>query len=684
MKKIKTSDIVISLIIVAMVLMIVIPMPTFMVDILLSANIALSLLIFLLAMFNSYALDFSVYPSLLLITTIFRVALNITTTRYILLYADAGQVINAFGNFVMGGNMIVGFIVFIIIQLVNFMVITKGSERVAEVTARFTLDAMPGKQMAIDADLNAGMIDEQTARQRRENIQREADFYGSMDGATKFVKGDAVASIVITTINLLAGILVGILYHNMTAMESLQRYALLSVGDGIVSSISSLLISVATGLIVTRAASENNLGSELRDQLFSDGMLMFIMSGLLFVLALTPLPTLPNLGLSIVFLIVGLSIRNASTKTEEAAAEAAAQASGAEDEIEAIRRPENVLPLLNVEAIELEFGYGIIPLADKSQGGDLFDRLVMIRRQCAMEMGIIVPMIRLRDNIQLEANEYIIKIKGVEVGGGSVLFDHYLAMNPGNAQGEITGIDTIEPAFGLPAKWIDENEREKAEIYGYTVVDPPSMIATHLTNVIKKYAHELLTRQDTQTLLDNLKESQPTLVGEVVPNLLSVGEVQKVLSNLLREGVSIRNLASIIEALADYATMTKDTDMLTEYVRQSMYRSITDQYMHAGTETKVITVDPDVEKSIMDSLQTTETGTYMALDPETSKRLVKSVSDEVEKVVSAGQQPILVTAPIVRFYLKKFVDQISEEIVVLSYNEIDRHAKIKSIGVVSV
>lgn len=676
----KIGDIVVSVGIIFMILMIIIPMPEFLVDIMLSMNISLSLLILLIAMFNREALDFSVFPSLLLITTIFRIALNITTTRYILLKGDAGDVIEAFGNFVMGGNAIVGFIVFIIIMIVNFMVITKGSERVSEVAARFTLDAMPGKQMAIDADLNSGMIDETQARTRRSKIQREADFYGSMDGATKFVKGDSIAGIIITFINLLGGILMGILYLNITAGEALQKYALLAVGDGLVSSIPSLLISAATGIIVTRSASEDNLGNDLRNQLFNNSTIMFIVSGVLFFLALTPLPTLPYLVLSVVFAFVGNSIR---VKGQEGEKTDIKEEQTAKDDVEEIRRPENVLPLLNVEAIELEFGYGIIPLADKSQGGDLFDRLVMIRRQCALELGIIVPMIRLRDNIQLQPNEYIIKIKGVEVAGGSVLFDHYLAMNPGNADGELSGIDTVEPSFGLPAKWIDSKEREKAEIYGYTVVDPPSIIATHLTEIIKRYAHELIGRQDVKMLVDNLKETQPSLVDEVTPALLSLGEIQKVLANLLRESVSIRNFATIVEALADYAQVTKDTDMLTEYVRQSMYRNITNQFM-PNKEAKVITIDQDVEKNIMESLQTTETGTYMALDPVRSKRLLNNINEQVEKAISLGEQPIIVTAPIVRFYLKKFIEQLSSDIIVLSYNEIDPTAKIQSIGMVSV
>ena len=538
---------------------------------------------------------------------------------------------------------------------------------------------MPGKQMAIDADLNSGMIDETQARTRRSKIQREADFYGSMDGATKFVKGDSIAGIIITFINLLGGILMGILYLNISAGEALQKYALLAVGDGLVSSIPSLLISAATGIIVTRSASEDNLGNDLRNQLFNNSTIMFIVSGVLFFLALTPLPTLPYLVLSIVFLFVGNSIRVKDGGAEKADVK---ESQDVKEDVEDIRRPENVLPLLNVEAIELEFGYGIIPLADKSQGGDLFDRLVMIRRQCALELGIIVPMIRLRDNIQLQPNEYIIKIKGVEVANGSVLFDHYLAMNPGNADGELSGIDTIEPSFGLPAKWIDSKEREKAEIYGYTVVDPPSIIATHLTEIIKRYAHELIGRQDVKMLIDNLKETQPSLVDEVTPALLSLGEIQKVLGNLLRESVSIRNFSTIVESLADYAQVTKDTDMLTEYVRQSMYRNITNQFM-PQKEAKVITMDQDVEKSIMESLQTTETGTYMALDPVRSKRLLNNINEQVEKAISLGEQPIIVTAPIVRFYLKKFIEQLSSDIIVLSYNEIDPTAKIQSIGMVS-
>ncbi len=674
----KIGDILISIGIIGIVLMIIIPVPLFVVDILLSLNISLGLLVLLISMYNKEALDFSVFPSLLLITTLFRLSLNITTTRYILSEGNAGQVIEAFGNFVMGGNPVVGFIVFIIIVIVQFMVITKGSERVAEVAARFTLDAMPGKQMAIDADLNSGLIDERDAKTRRLKIQNEADFYGAMDGASKFVKGDAIAGILITLVNVIGGFIIGVLIQGMPLMEALSRFTILSVGDGLVSQIPALLISTGTGIVVTRATSESNLGRDFIDQLFNNYKIMFIISGVLFFLALTPLPFFPYFLLSMIFLFSALNmLRRESGMSKEI--ETPVQT----DDVEEIRRPENVLPLLNIDPIELEFGYGIIPLADKSQGGDLFDRLVMIRRQCALELGIVVPMIRLRDNIQLQPNEYIIKIKGVEVAGGEILFDHYLAMNPGMAEGDIKGIDTVEPAFGLPAKWIDEKEREKAEIYGYTVVDPPSIISTHLTEIIKRHAYELVGRQDVKMLLDNLRENQPTLVDDVVPSLLSTGDIQKVLSNLLREGISIRNFSSIMEALADYGQVTKDTDMLTEYVRQSMYRSITKQFM-PNNDAKVITLDPDLEKAIMESLQTTETGTYMALDPNVSQRVVSNLGKEVEKIVSIGEQPMIITAPVVRFYFKKFVEQISDDIIVLSYNEIDPKAKIQSVGMVSL
>lgn len=676
----KSGDIIVTFGIIGIILMIIIPVPLFLLDILLSLNISISLLILLISIYNKEALEFSVFPSLLLITTMFRLALNITSTRYILGEGHAGDVILAFGNFVMGGNALVGFIVFIIITIVQFMVITKGSERVSEVGARFTLDAMPGKQMAIDADLNSGLIDENDARNRRKKVQMEADFYGAMDGASKFVKGDAIAGIIIAIVNILAGFVMGIAFQKLPLQEAILTYTLLTVGDGLVSQIPALLISTATGIVVTRAASDSNLGSDVITQLFRHPKIMFIISGVLFLLALTPLPKVPYITLSVLFAFLGFSMKNSAKNTETIEE---TEQKHQDVDVDEIRKPENVLPLLQVDPIELEFGYGIIPLADKSQGGDLFDRLVMIRRQCALEMGIIVPMIRLRDNIQLEANEYIIKVKGAEVARGEIMFDHYMAMNPGMADGNISGIDTVEPAFGLPAKWIDEKEREKAEILGYTVVDPPSIISTHLTEIVKKFSHELLGRQEVKMLIDNLKESYPSLVEEVIPNLFSLGEIQKVLSNLLKEGVSIRNLSIVMETLADYGNITKDTDMLTEYVRQSLFRSITKQFIPRN-EAKVITLDQDLEKIMMDSLQPTETGNYLALDPQISQKLISNLSREVEKLLSIGEQPIIVTPPIIRLYFKRFIDQISDDIIVLSYNEVDPKVKIQSIGTVSV
>lgn len=679
----KSGDIIVTLGIIGIILMIIIPVPLFMLDILLSLNISLSLLILLIAIYNKEALEFSVFPSLLLITTMFRLALNITTTRYILGTGSAGNVIEAFGNFVMGGNALVGFIVFIIIVIIQFMVITKGAERVSEVGARFTLDAMPGKQMAIDADLNSGLIDERDARDRRKKIQMEADFYGAMDGASKFVKGDAIAGIMIAGINILAGFVMGVVFQKLSIQEAVVRYTLLTVGDGLVSQVPALLISTATGIVVTRAASESNLGKDVISQLFREPKIMYIIAGVLFSLSLTPLPFIPYFTLSILFIFIGISLKKTNESIEEDNEDSQKQGDEVSEEIEDIRKPENVLPLLQVDSIELEFGYGIIPLADKSQGGDLFDRLVMIRRQCALEMGIIVPMIRLRDNIQLEANEYIIKIKGIEMARGEIMFDHYLAMNSGVAEGDVVGIDTVEPAFGLPAKWIDEKEREKAEIFGYTVVDPPSIISTHLTEVIKKYTYELLGREEVKMLIDNLKETNAALVDEVIPNLFSLGELQKVLSNLLKEGISIRNLPTILETLGDYGVLTKDSDTLTEYVRQSLFRSITKQFI-PNNQAKVINLDPNLEQVIMDSIQQTETGNYLALDPHISQSLIESLSKEVEKLLSIGEQPIIVTAPIIRIYFKRFIDQISDDIIVLSYNEIDPKVKIQSVGTVSI
>ncbi len=675
----KFGDIIVVLAVIAIVIMIIIPIPLGALDVLLSFNISLALLILVIAMYTQEALQFSIFPSILLLSTLFRLALNITTTRYILSTGNAGSLIETFGDFVMQGNAIVGFIVFLIIIIVQFMVITKGSERVSEVAARFTLDAMPGKQMAIDADLNAGLIDDREARDRRKKIQREADFYGSMDGASKFVKGDAIAGIIITVINIIAGFILGMVMGGLDFATALQKYTLLTVGDGLASQIPSLLISTATGIVVTRAATEGNLGSDLLKQLFNQPKVMFIISGVVFCLgAFTPLPTFPFVLIAAGFLALGINLRKALAK-----AEMEAVINPVDEAVEEKRNPENVMPLLNVDPIELEFGYGIIPLADSNQGGDLFDRLVMIRRQCALELGIIVPMIRLRDNIQLEPNQYIIKIKGVEISSGAIMFDHYLAMNPGMAGEELEGIDTQEPAFGLPAKWINEQEREKAEIYGYTVVDPPSIIATHLTEIIKRNAHELLGRQDVKKLIDNIKETSPALVEELIPNQLGIGDVQKVLKNLLKEGVSIRNMVTILETLADYSGMTRDTDMLTEYVRQGLARVISKQFIQQQPA-KVITLDQLLEQRIIDSIQQTERGNYISIDPDIVQTIMANLARQIQKFVSLGEQPIVITAPIVRLYFKRLTEQLTSDLIVLSYNEVDPSVEIESIGMVSI
>lgn len=674
----KIGDLLFPIAIIFIILMIIIPMPLGMMDLLLSINITVALVILLISMFNSEPLQFSIFPSVLLITTLFRLALNISSTRNILSKGNAGEVIAAFGDFVIGGDAVVGFIVFVIITIVQFLVITKGSERVAEVAARFTLDAMPGKQMAIDADLNAGIITENDARNRRLKVQRESDFYGAMDGATKFVKGDAIAGIIITVVNILAGFAIGSLRMGIGITEALSRFTLLTVGDGLVNQIPSLMISTATGIVVTRAASDSNLGEDVISQLFSRSIIMYIVSGVLVGLAATPLPDLPFFAMAALFGYLGFRFRTNKIKEEAAESAPVAEARGEE-----IRRPENIIPLLQVDPIELEFGYGIIPLADPNQGGDLFDRLVMIRRQIALEYGVVVPMIRLRDNIQLEPNQYVIKIKGAEVAQGGIMFDQFLAMNPGNADGEIDGIDTIEPAFGLPAKWINESDRDKAEILGYTVVDPSSIISTHLTEVIKRYSHELLGRQEVKQLIDNLRENNSTLADELIPSQMSIGDVQKVLQNLLREGVSIRDLVTIAETLADYSNSTRDVNVLTEYVRQALGRTLTRNYV-SGSQLKVVTLDQMLENRLMQSIKQSDSGTYLSLEPVESQAIINSLAVQIQNLLSMGEQPVVLTAPIVRLYFKRLTEQYIPDLVVLSYNELEANIEVKSVGMVTL
>ena len=676
----RREDMVLGAFILVPILCLIIPVPLFLLDLLFALNIALSMIILFNALFSKEPLDMSAFPTLLLLTTLFRLSLNVSSTRNILLKADAGNVVDTFGNFVGGGNLVVGAIVFFVLVIMQLLVINKGSERVSEVTARFTLDAMPGKQMAIDADLNTGAITDEEAKERREKIQQESAFFGSMDGATKYVKGDATAGLVITVLNFVGGIAIGVLMNGMDINAAVQRYSILTIGDGLVSQIPSLMISLSTGILVTKGSKEADVGNILRRQLFSTPKVLNIVGIALIGLGLfTPLNMLVFCAYGIMFLLTARMIANQleMTETDEAVSEE-------EESAEEIRRPENVSSLLQVDAIELEFGYGIIPLADVNQGGDLLDRVVMIRRQIALELGCVVPMIRLRDNIQLNPNQYLIKIKGVPVSEGEILFDHYMAMNPGYVEEEISGIPTFEPSYHLPAIWITESQRERAESLGYTVVDPPSIIATHLMEIIRSHLDELLTRQDVHNLIENVKEANETLVSELVPKLLNVGEIQKVLQNLLREGISIRDLVTIFETLADNATTTRDTDVLTEYVRQSLKRAISNQYFNNNETTSVVTLDPNVEQVIMDSVKQTEQGAYLALDPDYTNRLMTSLREETDKLEELGRTPIIITSPIVRMYLKKLTQEQFRNLHVLSYNELDSDVELQSVGMVTV
>lgn len=662
------------------VIMMVIPLPTLLLDVLIFINLTLALTIILVAMNNKEPLQFSIFPALLLLTTLFRLALNVSTTRSILTNREAGQMIETFGEFVVSGSAIIGFMVFLILVIIQFLVITKGSERVAEVAARFTLDAMPGKQMSIDADLNAGMITEQEARERRLKIERQADFYGAMDGASKFVKGDAIAAIVITIINILGGLLIGMTVHGMPMGESVQTFTLLSIGDGLVSQIPALLISTATGIIVTRAASDGNLGSDITSQLFAYPKLLYIVAGFVAMFGLLPTinPFLP-FAISGIVAFGGYRMQQNLTRNEE---EVDSEAD--EQELEEVRSPESVVNLLQIDPIEFEFGYGLIPLADTNQGGDLLDRVIMIRRQCALELGIVVPVIRIRDNIQLSPNEYVIKIKGNRVAYGELILDHYLGMSPGIDDESIEGIETTEPAFGLPALWLSEEMKEQAELSGYTVVDPPSVVSTHLTEVIKRYAHELIGRQEVRKLIDHIKETSPAVVEELMPELMSVGEIQKVLMRLLKEKISVRNLGVILETLADYASLTKNPDVLTEYVRQALSRQITLQFTTQGDPLKVITAGASLEKRIADSIQQSEQGNYLSIDPESSQLIYQEVMEQVNRIQQTGVQPILLTSPAIRMYLRQFLERYIPDLPILSYNELEPDVEVQSIGVVNV
>ncbi|MBQ6844598.1 MAG: flagellar biosynthesis protein FlhA [Agathobacter sp.] len=676
----KTADLGVGLYLLAAILFFIIPIPSILLDVMLALNMGIALVVLFNVLYVKEVLDMSYFPTLLLFTTIFRISLNVSSTRLILSTGDPGNVVVTFGEFVGGNDIVIGAIIFIVLILIQFMVINKGTERISEVTARFTLDAMPGKQMAIDADLNTGAITDKEATERRNKIQEESAFFGAMDGATKYVKGDATAGLIITIINLAGGTLMGVMSMGLEFGEAIMKFGILTIGDGLVSQVPSLLISLSTGILVTKGSKDAEFTEGIVKQLFGIPRVLYMVGGVMVFLGVfTPLQWWLFMGMGVVFLVAAHTLeKNLGVQAIEN------EVSAPEQEAEEIRRPENVVSLLQVDPIELEFGYGIIPLADVNQGGDLLDRVVMIRRQIALELGTVVPIIRLRDNIQLNPNQYIIKIKGIQVTEGEILFDHYMAMNPGYVEEEITGIPTFEPSFHLPAIWITESQRERAESLGYTVVDAPSIIATHLTEIIRTHIAELLTRQDTQNLVNNLKESNPVLVEELVPKMLGLGDVQKVLQNLLSEGISIRDLLTIFETLADHATGTRDTDVLTEYVRQALKRAISNKYFPSNEVTSVVTLDPKIEQEIMSSVKQTEQGAYLTLDPEKTRAIMNSVEVEIQKLESLGKSAIIITSPIVRMYFKKLTEDYFKDLIVVSYNEVETNVELQSVGMVTI
>jgi len=670
---IRNSDVILAISVIVIITLMVIPLPTWTLDVFLTMSISSALVVLMITMYIVRPLDLAVFPGMLLILTLFRLALNIASTRLILGQAYAGKVIQAFGTFVVKGNYVVGFVIFLILVLINFLVIVRGAGRIAEVAARFTLDAMPGKQMAIDADLNAGIINEAEARGRRAEISREAEFYGAMDGASKFVRGDAIAALIITGINIIGGLIIGVVQLGMTFSDAVQTYTLLTIGDGLVSQIPALIVSTSAGIIVTRAATEENLGRDLQKQIFAQPKALLVASGALFFFGITPgLPMVPFFVLSLMVGILGyLSLqaekeRKMIIKGEEEAP----------PEVE-----ERIESYLQVDPMELEIGYGLIPLVDVEQNGDLLTRITTMRKQLAIEMGIIVPPIRIRDNIQLGANDYIIKIRGVEVTKGEVIIGQFLAMNPGTATEKLEGEETIEPAFGLPAYWISESQKEKAELAGYTVVESSAVVATHLMEVIKSNADKILGRQDTQMLIDNVKRNYPAIVEELIPGLLSLGQVQKVLQNLLRERIPIKDLVTILETLADYAQVTKDTEVLTEYVRQALSSIITKLYQTEEGVINALTLDPKVEQMIDEAVRRAKTtGEGFAIPPDAIKKLYNSISKRSEEVISRGLTPIIVCSPSVRMYFRKLIESIYPNIAVLSYGELTPTIQIESLG----
>ncbi len=674
-----------SLLIVVIVLLIIIPLPSWLLDMMFILNLSISFIILLTSMNISESLQFSLFPVILLITTLFRLALNISSTRLILLENGyAGEVVKTFGDFVIRGNPFVGLVIFLIIVVVQFIVISKGSERVSEVSARFTLDAMPGKQMAIDADLSSGLIDEETARERRKKIQREADFFGAMDGASKFVKGDAIVSIIVTFINLIGGLIIGFTTNVGSFQDIVNIYSTATVGDGLISQFPALLISVATGMIVTRSASEANISTELVKQFTSQPRVLIMSGGIILALILIPgFPKFQIILMGLLLIGLGISLERNETKLELANDNNLNMSEEITSETSYYRNIDHIYGLLNVETIEMEFGYSLIPLIDENSGGVFIDRIIMFRKKYALEMGLVVPSVKLKDSSSLNPNQYTIKLKGEEIARGDVLVDHLLAIAASEVKTEIDGIETIEPAFGLNAKWITEKNRIKAELAGYTLIDPTSVIVTHLSEVIKKHVDELLSRQELQHILDNLKKTNEALVNDLVPSIISIQTLQKVLCNLLKEQVSIRDLESILETMGDYAPSIRDIDVLTEYVRQSLKRTITSKYTE-NKQLKVITLDVKIENMIMESVKKVDNGSYLALDPNSIQNIIQSTSKEIDRIKDLVPYSVVLTSPIVRVYYKKLIDQFVPNVVVLSFNEIDTNVQIQALANIAI
>ena len=685
MKKLLNNAV--AVIVVMIVLLLIIPLNPFILDVMIILNISISLIILLISMNIKEPLEFSIFPSMLLITTLFRIGINISSTRNILgKQGTAGAVIQAMGDFVLQGNVVVGCIIFMIIVLVQFIVITKGAERVAEVAARFTLDAMPGKQMAIDADLSTGPIDEQQARERRYKIQKEADFYGAMDGATKIVKGDAIMSLIITAVNFLGGMIIGMVQSGMGFSEVLSVYSIATVGDGLVSQIPALLISTATGMVVTRSVSDGSLNEDASKQFTAQPRALMITGATLAVMLV--IPGMPKIQLGLVSLALILGGYAITRKMEEVSAvsdktaemeEAMARQQEAVSEEEAFKDISNVYELINVEPIEMEFGYSLIPLVDEGSGGKMINRIVIFRRQYAQEMGLVIPSIRLRDSSSLNTNQYVIKIRGEEVAKGEILVDYYLALEPPNPEKEIDGIDTIEPAYGIPSKWITVDKKEMAEIYGYTVIDPLSVMLTHLSETIKQHAYELLNRQEVVKLVENMKKKSPELVEELIPTTISYGNFQKILTNLLKEGIPVKDMETIMETIIDASMTVKDIDSVTEHIRAALKRTITRRFCEGGSM-KVITLDAELEKSIITSLTSGEQGMYLALSPEVMQTIITKLGEEIKKFSSFSQPPVILTSQVVRMHLYHLIEQFYPNVYVLSFNEINNNIQIQAVG----